>query len=163
MTQESIDFAWRIRRTLSGKVFVVFWLLAGTACALALGLNDYRARQQLVTEMKTEASNWSINGPPCPILSQADYKAAGARATRTFEFNGVQFGRRFGHTSCAVLGVKDATLRGGYPACQFTGPDVIQIATSKGSYAFAPGIGNPVTVFIPAGIPQCVMSSKFKT
>jgi hypothetical protein len=162
VSDDFTDFAGRKRRTLSGIVRNRFWLLAAFVTVAWLAWDAHRIRRELTAELRTEASHWDIKGPPCPVVGSANAAGRGRLANRTLEFHGATFGRRFGHVSCTVLGVKDTTLKGAYPACQFTAPAVVRVSINSKTYVFEPGVGHSATVWIPDGIPQCVVAAKFR-
>ena len=71
------------------------------------------------------------------------------------------FARRFGHMSCAMITNDGGRGLGTFPVCQFTSPASLLVRTPRGEFYFAPGIGQPATVSVPPGLPQCVMNSNF--
>ena len=63
--------------------------------------------------------------------------------------------------SCAMIAYNSGRGFGTFPVCQFTSPASLLVKTRRGEFYFAPGIGQPATVSVPHGLPQCVMNSKF--
>lgn len=108
-----------------------------------------------------EAKAWTATGPACPMLTAEDFAAGRLIAPRTFEYDGVVFGRTAGHADCNEIGAKGGTALGATIVCQFTGPAALTVQTRKGKFHFNPGIGKAVTVMVDKGEPRCVVGGKF--
>jgi len=107
------------------------------------------------------AKAWDIKGPPCPLLSQAEFQAKRYTALKTFDYDGVTIGRTAGDASCS-----DVKSGGGKgfstdKVCQFTSPATLTVVSKAGSWFFVPGVGQPSTLSIHHDAPKCVMASKF--
>ncbi len=150
------DFGGRPERRR--PIITVVVSTAGLALAVAVFGSSWRFHQ---SEAVIDAKAWTISGPPCPSLTRQGFLAAGLEAPHSFDYDDVRFDRRFGHMSCAVIQDNGGKGPGSYPVCQFTSPAAIVVATRKGEFYFAPGIGQPATISAPHGQPVCVMNSKF--
>jgi hypothetical protein len=107
------------------------------------------------------AKAWDIKGPPCPMLSQAEFQAKRYTALKTFDYDGTTIGRTAGDASCS-----DVKSGGGKgfstdKVCQFTSPATLTVSSKAGSWFFVPGAGQPATIAIHHDTPKCVMASKF--
>lgn len=103
----------------------------------------------------------AVEGPPCPELSAAAFEARKLKRFKATFYEGVTFGRQFGHMDCSALRYGGGWSGETYPVCQFTGPALLQVKTDKGEWFYAPGPGNPATVATPHGQARCVMDSNF--
>lgn len=108
-----------------------------------------------------DAKAWTITGPPCPRITQAEFLGNHHKGPRRFNFEGVAFFRRTGHVECAI--VRDQGGRGGrgFQVCQFTSPDDLMVRANGRDWYFRPGPGQPATVSLASGAPACVMASHF--
>ena len=107
------------------------------------------------------AKAWDIKGPPCPLLSQAEFQAKRYTALKTFDYDGTTIGRTAGDASCSD--VKSGGGKG-FPTdkvCQFTSPATLTVTSKAGSWFFVPGVGQPASLAIHHNVPRCVMASKF--
>jgi len=107
------------------------------------------------------ARAWDIKGPPCPMLSQAEFHAKRYTALKIFDYDGTTIGRTAGDASCS-----DVKSGGGEgfstdKVCQFTSPATLTVTSKAGSWVFVPGVGQPATIAIHHDTPKCVMASKF--
>ena len=107
-----------------------------------------------------EAQDWAITGPPCPTTTAAAYAANLQHAPISSDFNGVTFGREFGHVSCSAIVNDGGRGFGTFAECQFTSPDQLKVTTPKGDFYFYVR-GKPATVAIHDGVPSCVLAAKF--
>lgn len=150
-----MNFNPNVLRVLKrGAVWTVVgavWL--GTAGAAALNIK----RQEQADAQ--EAARWSVEGEPCPTLSEAAYDAAPLSVSET-RFYGMTFERRVGHVMCtrvAVAGRKDKQ-----PVCQFTGPVFLRAEAAGQAAYFAPGQGKAARVALVDGRLRCAVVPKFK-
>ncbi|MDG2523284.1 hypothetical protein P7B02_17275 [Caulobacter segnis] len=137
---------------------VVIWaavgaVWVGTAATAALNVRKQEAAD------RQEAARWSVDGEPCPVITEAAYDAAPLSVSET-RFYGMKFERRVGHVMCTrvlVDGQKDKQ-----PVCQFTGPVFLRAeAAGKAGY-YAPGQGKAARVAMVDGKLRCAMVPKFK-
>lgn len=104
---------------------------------------------------------WSIEGPPCPQLTAADWAARRQKAPKVFDYDGTQFGRWAGDASCSDVKTHGGTGFGVDKICQFTNPVALTVVSPAGAFYFLPGVGQPATLAIHKDVPRCVLSSKF--
>lgn len=148
----------REKKTARIMMIVVCVLVVGGVASL-IGLEN-KKKSDAIAASSAAANVETLVGPPCPSITEADFTARGVKISKTFEFNSLQWGRRFGHTDCnlvAVKGVADPV-----PVCQFTSPGIVAVTTAKGNFYFDPGAGSPATVRVVDGTPSCVKASNFK-
>jgi hypothetical protein len=140
------------------------WLLI-LPTVLAVGwlgwylIDDYqKVRQQRIADAKA----WTITGPPCPTITEAQFLRPHQKGLRRFEFQGAVFFRRYGHVACAAI--RNDGGRGGrlHAVCQFTSPDDLMVRTEAGEVYFRPGPGSPATISTAGGAPRCVLASKYR-
>jgi hypothetical protein len=154
------DYGVRARRRLTAGQWVAF--LGAVAAALGfIGwlvggayLRDRRAALEL-------ARDWTIEGPPCPSLTKAQFEARGLRAQKGVFYDGVTFYRRFGHMSCSPLRYGGGWGLSVYPVCQFTSPQALRVTTKKGEWFYALPPGQPATIATPHGQARCVQAANF--
>lgn len=108
-----------------------------------------------------DAKAWTLAGPPCPRITEAQFLGVHRKGPRRFEFEGVAFYRRYGHVQCAAI--RDRGGLGGrrYPVCQFTSPGDLMIRTDRADWFFSPGPGQPATITLADGSPRCLMASTY--
>lgn len=140
------------------------WLVIGGAAAAALTFPAWLVggsylRQR--TAALERARGALVEGPPCPAVTEAEFEARKLKAPKATLYEGVTFARQFGHMDCAAVRYGSGWGTGVYPACQFTGPNVLVVTTPKGVWRFHPGPGQPATVSVPHGQAQCAMAANF--
>jgi len=137
-------------------------LVLGIAGAVAFLVHSQYLKRTAEIARGTEAADFStLKGDPCPTLSREAYLAQQRLVKTAFIFNDEKFSRRYGHVTCDVVQSGPAAQRGYFTACQFTGPAVLEVVTRKGTFYFAPGVGQPATVSTPDGIPRCMTAGHF--
>jgi hypothetical protein len=119
---------------------------------------DYLRQRELALGRAGEAK---VEGPPCPPATAAGLAARRMKVRKLTNYEGVIFGRQFGHMDCRTLRYGAGWGTAIYPVCQFTSPSALSVKTDKGEWFFAPGPGQPATVAVPHGRPRCVMDSNF--
>jgi hypothetical protein len=136
-------------------------MLAALAIGFTVvGITSYQNRVQKIAESAAAANAAAIVGPPCPVLTKAEFDALDMKPKKLFIFNEVNFARRFGHVECNV--VSDGGGTGFAPICQFSSPSLLSVTTKDGAVTyFKPGTGKPVTVTTPGGKPKCMMAANF--
>lgn len=149
---EPIDYAWRDRRTLFRKVLRWFWVSAAVAVVAALAWNWHRYEKVLAAK----DHEWTISGPPCPASDGFPVSSSRSPKVHEIEFGGNTLVRRFGYVTCSYV---DA-IRHPMAVCQFSAPGALRVVTTKGTFNFAPGIGQRATITVRGGIPQCVVAGK---
>ena len=135
---------------VAGVIFLGFaaWLYGG----------DYLRQRELALGRAGEAK---VEGPPCPQFTAAQFAARKLTIRRVTNYEGVIFGRQFGHMDCRALRYGAGWGTETYPVCQFTSPGAVTVKTEKGEWFFAPGPGQPATVAVPRGEARCVLDSNF--
>jgi hypothetical protein len=148
------------RRKLTGgqKLTMVAGALIFLGFAGWLYGGDYLRQRDLALGRAGEAK---VEGPPCPQLTAAEFVARKLKAPKLTSYEGVVFGRQFGHMDCSALRYGAGWSTEMYPVCQFTSPSALSVKTDKGEWFFAPGPGQPATIAVPHGQPRCVMDSNF--
>jgi hypothetical protein len=149
----------RRRRLTTGQKVTL-----GVAAAVAVGLPGWFLAQSYLGKRDAAlflASEATVDGPPCPSLTKAQFESHGLKAKKATFYEGVTFARQFGHMECRSLRYGSGWGTEVYPVCQFTSPKSLKITTSKGEWYFDPGPGQPATVGTPHGEARCVMASNF--
>lgn len=132
-------------------------LVALAAAGAVLGHNWWEQRKEAIAN----ADAWTIDGPPCPALTEAQFAAAGLSTRKASEFNGVTFRRVAGHMSCNEVANDGGRGMGKYPVCQFTSPSVLSVTVAERTFHFQPGVGQDATVEVKDGQARCVMAARF--
>ena len=107
------------------------------------------------------AREWAIAGPPCALLTRAEFEGRGLKVRKGTVYEGVTFYRQFGHMSCTALRYGAGWSQSTYPACQFTTPKALKVTTPKGEWYFDVGTGQPATVTAPHGQVRCILGADF--
>jgi hypothetical protein len=150
----------RRRRLTTGQKLSI-----GAAALVFLGFaawlygGDYMRQRDLAFSRAAEAK---VDGPPCPTVTVQAFAAKRLKAPKRTNYEGVIFGRQFGHMDCRTLRYGAGWGTAVYPACQFTSPNVLTVTTDKGTWRFHPGAGQPATIATPHGEARCVMGSNFR-
>ena len=148
----------RRRLTRGQKVVIAAALIPALAFPMWLFGGSYLRGRDAAISRAREAT---IEGPPCPSLTRAQFDARGLKAPKATLYEGVTFARRVGHMDCSILRYGGGWSTKGYPVCQFTGPAALRIRTDKGEWWFDTGIGQPATVSTAHGQARCVLASNF--
>ena len=118
---------------------------------------DDRAQARALTRELTRA------GPACQEITEAQHLLRRRPLKNVFDFGGVRFGRRFGHADCRKIGLYEAGAGDGYPACRFTAPAVLRVATAQGpARIFDVGVGRSATVSVHDGVARCTLTAPFR-
>lgn len=153
------DFAFGKRRIPGLKAMIAVAVITLSVVGLAEGV--WHARVVAPRDQARDDA-WQIKGPPCLQLDPAQFDLhGGARAAKVTDF-GARFTRQYGHVDCTWMGDTGGAAQNAYPICQFTGPNVIKVETSKGVFRFVPGVGQPATVEVHHGIARCVLAANFR-
>jgi len=140
------------------------WLVIVLGAGLFLGFTGWLVGGSYLRQRDFalgRASEARVLGAPCPELSRQQAQARIRRPLKATLYEGVVFGRRVGHMDCRTLRYGAGWSPRSYPVCQFTGPDLLWVKTSRGERWFAPGPGQPATVGAPEGEARCVLASNF--
>jgi hypothetical protein len=152
------DFAFGKRGIPSLKTLLI---VMGLALAVVAGFEWVYHKNVVQPREAARLSTWTISGPPCPLVDEAEYQLrGGARAKKTTDF-AFKFTRLYGDVACTWLGAKDLTASKAFVVCQFSGPNVVRVETPKGVFNYAPGVGRPIAIEVRQGEPRCVMTAKF--
>lgn len=101
----------------------------------------------------------AISAPPCPTLTQKAFAERKLPTAVAFEFDDITFGRNSGNVDCSTVTARWSFGLSSYPVCQFTSPAALSVTTPKGVFYFGPGAGRKATVFVPGGVPRCVLAA----
>lgn len=148
----------RLRRTLGQRLVFV----AAAAACLAFGawmfggayVKDRHSAMNLARE-------WRIDGPACASLTRAAFEAQGLKLRQGTIYLDARFFRQVGHMSCSGLRHGGGWSSNLYPVCQFTSPRALKVSTGKGDWYYDIPAGQPATVAVRRGTPQCVMAANF--
>lgn len=149
------------RRFTAARQFSIGHAIAGVLVSiLTVGAITFEYVHTRAGHIAT-AKAWDIKGPPCPSLTEAEFKAKRWTAPKTFNYDGVTLGRAAGDASCSD--VKQNGGKGFFTdkVCQFTSPAALAVVTKTGAYFFLPGVGQPATISVHGDTPRCVMASTF--
>jgi hypothetical protein len=145
------------------------WLRGAKTTALAAGVvvgaaavAAYFAAGALLDAQKHRAyaSAWTIDGPPCPRISQAAYRTLAIRQPQPFAFEGIRGVRAHGDVSCSVIDEYQGRAVAEFPVCELTSPFVVAVKAADGGVAyFEPGVGQPATLSLPNGRLGCVLGA----
>ena len=102
---------------------------------------------------------WTLAGPPCPTLSEAEYRAFDARSSETFNYDGAHIVRAYGMAACAKVAADTVLGLGERPVCQFNAPGVLAITTVRGRILYGAGLA-PATITLVSGAPHCVLGAR---
>ncbi|MGZ3375213.1 MAG: hypothetical protein ACXU8S_01315 [Phenylobacterium sp.] len=140
-----------------GMIHVVSAVVVLTAGAGLITFQLVKDRQTSVDTFKA----WQVKGPPCPSMTEAEFTAKHLTALKTFDYDGTTIGRTAGDVSCS-----DVKSGGGKgfatdKVCQFTSPATLTVTIKAAKTFFAPGVGQPASLYIHHDVPSCIMASNF--
>jgi hypothetical protein len=135
--------------------FVTGVALAIVGAAFVVGRSWWEARSKAIAN----ADAWTISGPPCPELTQAQFEASGLKTRKSTEYNGLTFRRVAGHLACNEVVNSGGKGIGKYAVCQFTAPSVLTVTAGDRSFYYHPGIGQDTTVEVRGDSARCVMGA----
>ena len=135
------------------------WPAVG-ALAVALFLGGLTGRYLTIRATRiADAKAWTVAGPPCPQVTEAEMMQEPGAGLRSFEYGEATFVRRRGEAECAPIyedGGRGDTF---HPVCRFSRPGDVQVRTVDGAWQFRPGPGRPVVVTVwPGGRASCVIA-----
>ena len=90
----------RRRLTRGQKVVIAAALIPALAFPMWLFGGSYLRGRDAAISRAREAT---IEGPPCPSLTRAQFDARGLKAPKATLYEGVTFARRVGHMDCSIL------------------------------------------------------------
>ena len=135
------------------------WIGAAALILLALiGASFIPAWLKQRNAAMADFAAWSVDGPPCPTATPAQFAAERREAPKTLVFSEIQFARQYGHANCLYLHYDGGKSSETFPACQFISPANLTVTTPKGTFHFVPGLGQSATVFVEHDQPRCVMA-----
>lgn len=141
----------RVRRLAFGVTTV-----AGVAVVAAIILLQARRQD---AEAKAEDAAWSVQGPPCPVITPAAYRRLAIAHPQSFAFETLAGVRAHGDVSCSETDLDHGRHVAAYAVCQLTDPLALRLATRQGDVYFEPGVGQPATLSMPGGQLRCVMAA----
>jgi hypothetical protein len=144
------------RRRLIGRLQVagiVVLLLALVSIPVQVGVSTWATHKALKKE-------WTIEGPPCPVVAEISRAAQGRKPPPPFVYQKVAFAYQIGDVSCEAV-PEGYFKRGTYPVCQFDAPAAIRVATGGRTIIFEPGVGHRATVTVRHGKVSCVVGGWF--
>ncbi|MFL5295421.1 MAG: hypothetical protein ACJ798_03470 [Phenylobacterium sp.] len=107
------------------------------------------------------AREWTIDGPPCPALTETQWTAGHQQTPKAFDYDGITLARWSGDAFCSDVKTAGGAGFGTDRICQFTNPTALTVTSKAGTFRFLPGVGQPATVVIHEGVARCVLASKF--
>jgi hypothetical protein len=150
------DYGVRSKRRRGASVGLVA-IVVGVPLFLGTALITFLVQRQHAIE---ESAAWTITGPPCPALTLAAYQAGPRHPFESFAYEGVGFGREYGHVSCNAVVNDHGRGFGTFAECQFTSAGILKITTKNGDFYYSTG-SRPSTVAVHQDQPNCVMAGHF--
>lgn len=143
------------RRRASPIQWVMTWGLGGLLVAILAGsfiLQRYAAI--------TQARNWMVEGPACPIITRAQFQASGQTIAHSFEYYGARYGRAYGYVNCDQ--VRPDWFDGRtVSVCQFNSPTILEVKSGSADVLYASPV-KPMTVWMTDQGPHCVLAASVK-
>jgi hypothetical protein len=111
-----------------------------------------------VPRWEAEAKHWMVQGPPCRQLTAGQFQAASADGPMQVDnFDDIDFGRAYGHVSCADIHDDGGHGWGQHAVCQFSSPTRVVVRTARSQAYFEAVPGQPVTVSVLKDRAECVV------
>jgi len=110
---------------------------------------------------KAEKKQWTVVGPPCPVVDRPQLSVVGHKPPKTFTYNKISFTRRLGDVSCSAFREDGFMNPDNYSVCQFSGPGAVTVASEGKTVTFQPGPGRRTTVTVRKGQASCVVAGWF--
>lgn len=149
----------RVRGRRSAAAPAWLWPTLGVAATALLGASLTGRYLSIRNERIADARAWTILGPPCPTITEAELTHELGKGFRSFDYGDVTFSRRDGDVECAPVYYDGGRGDAFYPVCQFSGPGDLRVRTGRGEWRFRPGPGRPATVSAPHGEAGCVLAT----
>ena len=102
---------------------------------------------------------WTIDGPPCPILPAADARLGPLKGSFPYLEATYSYGRA--QVYCADVPKSGVLAAGTYQVCQFNNPGIGRVETTKGVSVFGPMRGHRATVAVRDGAASCIVGGWF--
>jgi len=148
----------RVHRQVSRGRPRWLWPAFGIATAIVLGWSLTGRYLHIRSERIADATAWTIEGPPCPAISEAELMADLGAGLQSFTYGDATFFRRAGDVECAPVYYEGGRGDAFYPVCQFTRPGDLRVQTARGEWRFRVSPGRPATVSTPHGEARCVLA-----
>lgn len=113
------------------------------------------------SEVQALKAEWTIEGPPCPIVTELLPSVVGRKPAKTFRYGDAEFSRAFGAAFCAAIPEDRLWTRASYRVCQFNNPGAVTVRTDGRSVIFQPPVGRRLTVTVRDGVASCVVGGWF--
>ena len=142
-----------LRRPARGSPWLLIFI--GLAACMILSV-VYASHTSNMPRHIAEFQAYQLGGKPCPEVAKAAFEAELPKAEQVFGYDDWMFARAYGHAECTEL--TDDGGRGWktYPACRFTGPDVVNAILPRGeAHYYVTGPGHGVVLSFPHGQPVC--------
>jgi hypothetical protein len=127
---------------------------------VVVAILSVKGRSDELAQATVETRAQDIVGPPCPSVLRAAFSQP-LQPVNVFDFDGVNFGRRFGAADCSAISRTGQSGADYQLVCQFSSPAVLSVKSDKGLFYFEPGLGREATVFVLDGTPRCVLASPY--
>lgn len=113
------------------------------------------------SERQALAAEWTVEGPPCPIVTQLSPSVVGRKPPKVFRYGDAEFSRAFGAAYCAAIPESRLWTRESYRVCQFNNPGAVTVVAGDHRVIFQPPVGRRVTVTVRHGAASCVVGGWF--
>lgn len=113
------------------------------------------------SEVEALRAEWTIDGPPCPVIAQLTPALIGRKPPRTFRYGSAAFTRSFGAVYCAAIPELGLWKRESYRVCQFNNPGAVTVDLGGERTIFRPPPGRRATVTVRKGRASCVVGGWF--
>ena len=110
------------------------------------------------------AREWTVTGPPCPVVDQPSALATRhGKPPMTVAYGGAVFTRAFAAASCGAVPLNPFWPSENAYVCRFNNPGAVTVRTPGGRVVFEPPVGHPATVTVRRGQVSCVVAGAFAT
>ena len=142
-----------LRRAAKGQPWLRIFI--GVAACMVGGV-VYASHTSHMARHVAEFQSYQLGGKPCAEVAMAAFEANRAKAEQVFGYEDWRFARAYGHAECTELAADGGRGWTTYPACRFTGPDVVKVTSPRGEARYyVTGPGHGVVLSFPHGQPAC--------
>lgn len=113
------------------------------------------------SEREALKAEWTVEGPPCPEVTQLLPSVVGRKPPKTFRYGDAEFSRAFGAAYCAAIPESRLWTRESYRVCQFNNPGAVTVVADGRRVIFQPPVGRRMTVTVRDGKASCVVGGWF--
>jgi hypothetical protein len=113
------------------------------------------------SEATALAKEWTLEGPPCPVVDKPSRLAIRRKRPMTMQYGGATFTRSFAAVSCGAVPINPYWPSENYYVCRFNNPGAVVVQAAGRRVTFEPPVGEPATITVRRGQVSCAVAGGF--